>query len=219
MGSDEKAMKPIKQWTFASIVEFAKGVDKRMWMAIGVGAVAFLLIFVFLVIPAWIERPMFRQQVQSMEAQIRQVKSLDQKRLLWEENQKVFGDLIKETQSRVFTVEERGLLLGQISKMAQESRVDVLASKPTADKVVFPAPYHLKYQPSGYEFTVQGGYHDLGSFVSRLENSGKLLRVQSIQITPSDKSPERHIAQLKLWAILSAPSAAAPVAGTNHVKK
>ena len=221
MGSAEKAMKPIKQWTLASILEFAKGVDTKTWVMIVAGALGFFLIFVFLVIPAWIERPMFRHQVQSMEAQIRQVKSLDQKRALWEENQKVFGDLIARTQSRLFTADEMGLLLGQVSKMAQESRVDVLASKPMTEKIVFPAPYHLKYQPTGYEFTVQGGYHDLGRFASLLENSDKLLRIQSIQIVPTEKTPERHIAQLKIWAILSAPSLTGSTtpAGAAHAQK
>ncbi len=214
-------MKPIKQWTLAGILEFAKGVDTKTWVMILAGALAFFLIFVFLVIPAWIERPMFRHQVQSMEAQIRQVKSLDQKRALWEENQKVFGDLIAGTQSRLFAADEMGSLLGQVSKMAQEARVDVLAAKPMTEKTVFPAPYHLKYQPAGYEFTVQGGYHDLGRFASRLENSDKLLRIQSIQIVPTEKTPDRHIAQLRVWAILSAPSLAGSTtaAGTAHAQK
>ena len=215
-------MKPINQWTFAAIIEFAKGVDKKAWVAIVSGVAGFLLVLVFLIIPAWIERPMLRQQVQSMEAQIRQMNVLDGKRLLWKEDQKVFGDLISKTQSRIFTADAMESLLGQVSKMATESRVEVLASKPMSEKTVFPAPYHLKYQPSGYEFTVQGRYHDLGRFVSRLENSEKLLRIQSIQIVPAEKMPDRHIAQLKLWAILSAPPpapSAVSATGKNNVKK
>lgn len=217
MGGAGKVMKPIKQWTLNDILGFLKGVDKKTWLIVVLSAVGSLLIFVFLVIPAWIERPMFRQQVQSMEAQIRQVKSLEQKKVLWEENEKKFGDLILRTQARVFSSSERGLLLGLVSKMADESRVDVLASKPMTEKIAFPAPYHLKYQPGGYEFTVQGGYHDLGKFVSRLESSEKLLRVQSLQILPSDKSPDRHVAQLKLWAILAASPALVP--GASDAKK
>jgi hypothetical protein len=157
MGSDLEAMKPLNQWTFVEVIAFVKSVDKRIWMIILSSAVGFFLMVVFLIIPAWIERPILRRDIQGMEAQIRQVNLLNQKRRGWEENQKVFGSLIDGTRARVFTPQEIGLLLGQVSKMAGESRVDVLASKPLAEKTVFPAPYNLKYQPSGYEFTVQGG--------------------------------------------------------------
>jgi hypothetical protein len=210
-------MKPFNKWTSADIIGFAKSVDKKTWMMAASGTIGFLLILVFLVVPAWIKRPLLRRDIQSMEAQIRQVNALSQKRLVWEENEKIFSALIGGTRARVFTAEGMSLLLGQVSKMANESRVDVLASKPLAEKPVFAAPFHLKYQPSGYEFTVQGGYHDLAKLVSRIESYGKLLRVQSLQIVPSEKTPDRHIAELKLWAILAAPPA--PSAGVSGAKK
>jgi len=209
-------MKPLNQWTSADIIGFAKGVDKKTWIGILSGIAGFVLVLIFLILPAWIERPMLRREVESMEAQIRQVNALSDKRRVWEENQKIFGSLISDTQGRVFTAEDASVLLGVISKMASEFRVDVLFSKPLDEKVVFSAPYNMKYRPSGYEFTVQGGYHDLGKFTSRMEGYEKLLRIRSLQIRPSDKTPERHIAELKLWAIVAVPPgevAAAPVEG------
>ncbi|MFA7255578.1 MAG: type 4a pilus biogenesis protein PilO [Candidatus Omnitrophota bacterium] len=202
-------MKPLNRWNLADVIAFAKTVEKRTWVIVLSSAVGFLLVVILLVIPAWIERPLLRRDIQSMEAQIRQVNALNEKRQGWEENQKIFGSLIEETQKRVFTEDSLGMLLGQISKMAGESRVDMLASRPLTEKAFFPAPYHLKYQPSGYEFTVQGGYHDLGNLTSRIENYDKLLRIRSLEITPDGKTPGRHIAELKLWAILKAPPQAA----------
>ena len=212
-------MKPFNQWTSADVIAFVKSVDKRTWLIVLSCAVVFFLMVVFLIIPAWIERPLLRRDIQSMEAQIRQINALNQKRLGWEEDQNVFGTLIEKTRARVFTAQDMGLLLGQVSKMASESRVDVLASKPLTEKAVFAAPYHLKYQPSGYEFTVQGGYHDLGSLASRIESYGKLLRIRSIEIMPAEKTPDRHVAELKLWAILKAPPQVASATGAGHAKK
>jgi hypothetical protein len=202
-------MKPLNRWTFADIIAFVKSVDKKTWLTVLAGGAGFLLLVIFLIVPAWIERPLLRRDIQSMEAQIRQVKALSQKRAGWEETQKVFGSLIEETQKRVFTENDMGLLLGQASKFAAESRVDVLASKPLGEKMVFPAPYNLKYQPSGYEFTMQGSYHDLGMLVSRIENHEKLLRIQRLEIVPDKKVLDRHVADLKLLAILKAPPPAA----------
>ncbi|MFH1799293.1 MAG: hypothetical protein ABH891_00400 [Candidatus Omnitrophota bacterium] len=207
-------MKPLNL-PFADVIAFLKSVDKKTWVVGFLCAIGFLLLVVFLVIPAWIERPMLRRDIQSMETQIRQVNDLNKKRPEWEENQKVFGSLIESTWARVFTVEDMDLLLGSASKMASESRVEVLTSKPLTAKVAFPAPYHLKYQPRGYEFTVHGGYHDLGNLMSRIESHGKLLRIQSLEVVPDKKTPGRHIAELKLWAILKAPPQVAPPAKTK----
>ncbi|HOW87737.1 MAG TPA: hypothetical protein P5561_05605 [Candidatus Omnitrophota bacterium] len=210
-------MKPLNQWNFADVLALVKGIDKRTWIVIGASVAGALLLLVFFVIPAWIERPLLRRDIQSMESQIRQVNALNQKRLVWEEDQKVFEALIQKTQDRLFTPESLALLLGQVSKKAGDSRVDVLASKPMTEALVFPAPYHLKYQPSGYEFTVQGGYHELARMVSRIEGHEKLMRIQSIQIVPSGKSPDRHISQLRLWAILNATPASP--GGAKDAKK
>ena len=213
-------MKPLNQWTSAEIIEFVKRVDKKTWVAIGSGLAASFLVLVLFVIPAWIERPLLRSDIQSMEGQIRQVNALSQKRLLWEEDRKLFGDLIGKTHARLFTEEDLGVLLGQISKLGSESRVEVLTSKPTVEKNLFQAPYHLKYQPGGYEFTLQGGYHDFADMVSKIETHGKLLRIRGFQIVPSDKMTDRHTAELKLWAIMkAAPPAVAPAIGVGNVKK
>jgi len=211
-------MKPLNQWTFADVIAFLKSVDKKTWITVLSGGVGLLLVIVFLVVPAWIERPLLRRDIQSMEDQIRQVNALNQKRPGWEEKERVFGSLIEETQKRVFTEDSLGMLLGQISKMANESHVDMLASKPLTEKAVFTAPYNLKYQPSGYGFTMQGGYHDLGNLASRIESHKKLLRIQSLEIKPEGKTPDRHVAELKLWAILKAPPQIAPPAKAAKAK-
>ena len=107
-------MKPLPKWTFAEVIAFVKSVDKKTWVAVLSGAVGFLIFVVFFVIPAWIERPLLRRDIQNMEAQIRQVNTLNQKRQGWEENQKLYGALIEKTRERVFTSEGLGMLLGHI---------------------------------------------------------------------------------------------------------
>jgi len=212
-------MKPLNQYTFAEVLELLRRVDKRTWIAIGSISIVSLLILFFFVVPAWIERPLLRRDIQSMEGQIRQVNALSQKRVLWEENQKIFGDLIDKTQSRLLSAEDLGMLLGKISKIGSVSRIEVLTSKPLPEKTTFPAPYDLKYQASGYEFTFLGGYHDLANLVSRIESHEKLLRIKSFQIAPSEKTLDRHTAELKLWAIMKTTPAAALPAGASHAKK
>lgn len=214
-------MKPLNQWTVNDITGFIKSVDKKIWLMIAIGGIGFLLILVFLVIPAWIERPRLRRDILNMETQIRTVQTLTQKQAVWLQNEKTFDALIKNVQERLYTPESAASILGQASKKATESRVEVIVSKPASDKIVFPAPYHSKYESAGYEFTLQGGYHDMANLISRIESHTKLLRVRSFRIIPSDKAPDRHLAELKVWAISSTSKSAgaATAAGTNSAPK
>ena len=104
-------MKPLNKWTSADIIAFVKSVDKRTWLTALSCAAGFFLLIVFLVIPAWIVRPMLRRDIQSMETQIRQVNILSQKRPGWEEDQKVLGAFLEKTRARVFSAEDLGMLL------------------------------------------------------------------------------------------------------------
>ena len=51
-------MKPLNHWTTGEIIEIIKRVDKKTWSVIGSTSVISLLVLVFFIIPAWIERPM-----------------------------------------------------------------------------------------------------------------------------------------------------------------
>ncbi len=211
-------MKPFKQWNAKDVIEFAKGVDKKIWMKLAGITIGVLFFLIVIVIPAWIERPLLRRHIQSMEAQIRQVNALSQKKTLWEVNEKIYSAMIQGVEERLFTTEEIEMLLGKASKLAAESRVDVLASKPVNDKTVYALPYNTKYQSNGYSFTLLGSFHDIGMLASRIETNGRLLRIQSIHMATSEKTPGKEIVELQLAAI-SESSQPVVVTGKPHGKK
>lgn len=211
-------MKQFSQMNTKDIIGFVKGVDKKTWgkfSVVAIGAVFFLIVFVY---PAWIERPILRREIQGMEAQIRQVSGLNQKKPVWEEDQRSFSDVLERTNGRLFSREGVGLLLGQVSKLAVESKVDVLASKPVNEKIVYAAPYNSKYEANGYDFTLQGGYHDFGMLANRIETYSRLLRIQSIHILPSEKTPGKQISEWRLSAISKSTQPAVAM-GPYNAKK
>ncbi len=194
-------MKPLQQWTKQELIDFLKGVDKRTWVIISASLVGMGVLWILLIGPAWIERPRLRSEIQKMDAQIRQYQMLDQKRMKLEENQKIFSQLLADAQLRLFGEEDLALLLGQVSKLANDARVDIAASKPKAEAMEFPAPYANRYEAVAYDFTMQGGYHQLGKFSAALESYPKWLRIQKIKITPLKDDALRHLAQVELVAI------------------
>ena len=194
-------MKSIKQLTKDDVLNFFKKVDKKTWIKLGV-AVGSLLIFIgFVVWPAWVTRIGVRQQVTDLKAQIMTTQNLLHRQPQLLKDKEKYLATSHEVKSRLFESGGGALLLGVISKMAQESNVSIVSSSPKPFDGKFPPPFDGLYEASAYDFTVEGGYHDLAMFVSKIENYEKILRIQTYHVAPQDKSPEKHLADISLTAV------------------
>ncbi|OQA56187.1 MAG: Pilus assembly protein, PilO [Candidatus Omnitrophica bacterium ADurb.Bin277] len=194
-------MKPLKQWTKQDLIDLLKHVDKRTWLMIAAAVVGLSALWFVLIGPAWIKRPYLRREIQNMDTQLRQYQILNQKRIKLEEDRKTYQALFEETKVRLYEEGDIALLLGQVSKLAHDAKVDMIASRPQKDSVLYPKPYQDRYLAVGYDFTMQGGYHQLARLAAAIESYPKLLRIQKIQIVPSKDDQSRHVAQFDLVAI------------------
>lgn len=194
-------MKPFNQWTAADLVDIAKKVDKKTWIKIGIGAAMAGVIFIFFVWPAWFERARVLGQIRAIRDQIAALEMLTGKKDEWLRDQAEFKKLIGDTQGRLFQTTETSLLLGAISKLADESKVSIIASRPKDATDEIPPPFDQQYKANLYDFTVEGDYHAVAAFVSRIESNPKLLRILVYQMKPREKTPETHLADITMSAI------------------
>lgn len=195
-------MKPLNQITKQDLIDFLKSVDKKTWAMIAGGIAASAVLWVVFIGPAWIGRHQLRNEMQNMDAQLRQYDLLNKKRLELEKNKNDLTKLFEDVKARLYKEGDIALLLGQVSKVASDAKVDMIASRPKAESASFPAPYDSIYQPVRYDFTMQGGYHQMGKFCSYLELFPKLLRIQKIHILSSTDDPTRHIAEFEIMAVM-----------------
>lgn len=194
--------KPFTQWTGADFVAFAKTVDKKTWIKVGVAAVVLGLLGYFVVHPAWFKRAVLKQQIAGIEGNIIRLQTLKRNEKQWRQDKADYLDYIQSVKQRLYLPGETALLLGKVSKLAELSGVSIVSSSPQAfSGVTFPAPFNEKYKPELYDFTVEGGYHQLGDFISRIEANPKILRVEIFEISPIDESPDRHLANMTLSAV------------------
>lgn len=194
-------MKPLNQITGEDIVAYAKSIDKQTWIKIGAAAFAAFLIFYFILWPAWFKRAEVKAQIAGIEANVIRLQTLKRKEKTWLEQKQEYTDYIKKVKERLYLPGETSLLLGKISKLATESGVSIIASTPRDDIVKFPKPYDERYKAELYDFTVEGGYHQLGTFVSKIESSPKILRIEHFRITPREKATEIPVAEFTLSAV------------------
>jgi Tfp pilus assembly protein PilO len=160
-----------------------------------------IIVFVLIIWPAWVIRLQVRSQIKNVKAKIQTLETLRLKKSEWIHHKTDFGRYVQGVKQKLYISGESSLLLGEISKLAKESAISIIASRPQDAPVKFPVPYHQRYEARYYDFVVEGGYHELGTFTSRIESYPKLLRIQKFQITPRDDKPTSHLAEIRLAVI------------------
>lgn len=93
--------------------------------------------------------------------------------------------------------EEIPQLLETLSKIAAESEVAILAVRPAAtqlDKQDKKLANIFREVP--IEIRAMGGYHQLGSFINKLETLDRFLKVTDISITQNINTPRNHSLRL-----------------------
>ena len=194
-------MKPIQQWSAQEIIDFLKKVDKKTWIKVGLGVLAVIGTLIFIVWPAWFQRLEIRTKIKTIESQVKTLETLNKKKPEWLKNKSGYEKFIREVKQRIFMPGESSLLLGAISKIANESNVSIVASQPKEFNEKFPSPFDEQYEASLYDFVVEGSYHDLGNFAGRIESNPKILRFQRFHLKPNETNNKKHIGELSLSAV------------------
>ncbi len=104
-----------------------------------------------------------------------------------------------EAKTLLPTQKEMAELLSQVTVAGQRSGVDFHLFEPRP-----PAPREI-YMENPIEVTVQGGYHDIGTFLARVSNLPRIVNVKTIDLknvsNPSDSElPDVVEAQLQMAA-------------------
>jgi type IV pilus assembly protein PilO len=91
--------------------------------------------------------------------------------------------------------EEIPSLLENLSTMARKSNVKIVGITPMATKK------ELKAKPQIYKeipilISAKSGYHELGKFLSNLENSDRFMKIADIEIRTNRSTPKKHDVEL-----------------------
>ena len=160
------------------------------------------LFFIFLVWPAWIERPHLQGQVKNLRSSL----ALAESKIKLEPNlikeKERYDAFIHETASRFLTEQEAQSLLGIFTEMADKAGVKLLSTQPQTDVPIIPDPFKDKYVPLTYLLAVEGGFHGLGTFISNVENYTKILRVEEFSAAPREENPSTLVGEIRLTAYL-----------------
>ena len=94
-------------------------------------------------------------------------------------------------------------LLESLSKLARSSRVKIRSITPIGKTSSQGAGTQSKksvYQEVPIAITAQCGYHDLGTFINKLENDERYLRISNLKMKANASNPKRHNVEFVVYA-------------------
>jgi Tfp pilus assembly protein PilO len=175
--------------SFAQIAEKLKDIKKGDWVKIGIVTVLAAVFIVFIAWPAWMGRMDDKGRIMTMRGRITNFETLKRAKGKMMEERKNASEFIQKAKAKMLTASEASLMLGAISKLANEAGVTIIASSPRDSDRQFPPPYNQFYQATFYDVAVEGGYHQIGKFVQLIETNPKSLKIDRFHIAP--KSTDR----------------------------
>lgn len=198
----EKPAKPWTQWSGREFLQYLRSFDQRQQRRYLLYVLGGVLLALFVVFPAWCQRPQVLTQISALRSQIVQgeVQIKNHPKLI--EERQLYESFIKDVRSRLFRPDEREGLLGILAGMAKKSGLS-LTSTETGESQTPKEPLAGKYPTATYTITLEGGYHALADFVSEIENYPKSLVISRLSVTSRAESPGGLLGQLTVSAILS----------------
>ncbi len=198
-------MKNLQSMTFSDVLALLKGLSKKTWIIIGISSGVGLVFFIFICIPAWITRFEIRGKIENVKSQIYNLENLSKKKPELMKRKDEHIAFIQQAKEHLFKSEEMAMLLGTISKIANETKVSIVSSSPKEQMDKLPPPFDAQYEAGQYDFMIEGGYHDIAAMVSHIESHPKLLRIQQFTLRSiTEKGKESQpMAELTVSAVAS----------------
>ena len=183
--------------TIKELLNFDKNKKRSMLILIS-GFVVFAFIYFQVFLKANIKTiTALVPEVNQLRSDIRMtMNDLDYEDIL----KKRLGDVegkIDVYQKRLPSERDLPVLLGELSAMAKDSYVTIIGIKPLeVRKTAEPSKKSEIYYQIPIMITAKSGYHELGTFINKMENADRFMEVSNIQIAQDRNNFKRHDMEL-----------------------
>lgn len=108
---------------------------------------------------------------------------------------------LKVYQKKLPTEEEIPTLLEELSRLAKDTNIQIIAIKPKRSQKTTENVSEI-YVELPIDIIAKSGYHQLGHFINKLENADRFLKIKNIKIVASSDDPLRHDVSLVVSAFV-----------------
>ena len=164
-----------------------------------VGGVFFLIIFIYLFIfvkPKVGEFISLFRETNTLRSDINETKDILSREALYKKR-------LMDMQGKVVLYEEKlpaerevSIMLEELSKMAKETYVKILGISPVETLTRVDKDQDKPYKELPIMINAHSGYHQLGQFINRMENTGRFMKISDIDIRANPNNKKEHSVDL-----------------------
>ena len=179
---------------------------QRMLIVGLVSIIAFALYLYFIFIPQVTRVVSLFGKVARVKAELKSAKSTSAETEGLKKKLSEYSEKVELYEKRLPVEREIPSLLENLSNMAKGSNIKITSIMPqlTQTENVSQRQSNL-YQEIPIRITARSGYHELGKFISNLENSDRFMKVTNIGIKSNKASPKQHDIELTVCTYILLP--------------
>ena len=114
-------------------------------------------------------------------------------------NIEAYREKVEYYEKRLPTEQEIPSILADLSNMAKSSNIKILSITPIPVSAPFKEAKETKgriYQERPILINAKSGYHELGQFLSNLENADRFMKIVDIDVKANKVTPKKHDVEL-----------------------
>ncbi len=169
---------------------------KEMIAAAG-GYIFLVFLFSFLIISQVHSWKLISGQLAKERTRLAEAKGLIDNRKSYEEEIKLLERRIGFYEDKLPESKEVPQLFRELDKVAAESRIKFVSVE---EKLPEERKHYRRFQ---WNLRMEGGYHELGRFINKLENLGRFIKVSNIQISSNPKNFLEHNINMEVSTFVS----------------
>lgn len=178
-------------------IDFKNTQTQRILAAGLIFLIAFVLYLYFVFVPQIVRVPALFGKVNKITADLKSAKSTSAEMEWLKKQLAEYNEKVEWYEKKLPVEQEIPNLLENLSDMAKGSNIKITSIMPSPAAPENDAQRRGKlYQEIPIRITARSGYHELGRFLSNLENSDRFMKVTNIGIKSNKASPKQHDIEL-----------------------
>jgi type IV pilus assembly protein PilO len=174
---------------------YIKKNPKQLTMAMIAAALAALLLFVyFLLMPQLTKLGTLVGKASKAKLEFRSAKVSISNIDKFKSDISKFSAKIDLYEKKLPAEQEMPSLLEELNSMAKKSNLDIISITPSAPRAE--GALKAAYQEFQIKIIARCGYHELGSFLTDLENTDRFMKLVDINIKANENTPKMHSVEL-----------------------
>ena len=162
------------------------------------GLIVFVLYLYFMLLPQIASDARIAGKTMKMRSDLKAARSLIAQKAQLRKKAGEYNEKIEVYEKKLPAQQEIPDLLESLSKMAKNADITIIGITPVSLKMQKEKKGQI-YKEIPILITAKSGYHELGRFLSSLENADRFMKVVDINLKANPASPKRHDVEVMVY--------------------